>query len=230
MADKLDAVAARELAVPVENIRSVRLTKRSIDARGKSPRLVVSEVALESDDDLPPVDLDSRLSPPDIADRQRRIVIVGTGPAGLFAALRCTDLGMPCTIIDRGGRLDRRHKRARLLRSERELDAESNLCFGEGGAGTYSDGKLYTRKKSPWVREVYRRLVEFGASPDILVDAHPHVGTNRLIPLMAKMREHLIARGCELRFDTRKEAQHIQDARIHGNPTNKGDIAAEAHV
>ena len=231
MAQKLDAVAARELSVPVDQVRSVRVTRRSIDARGKAPRLVLSmDVALETDDALPPVDLDSQLTTPDIADPSRKVVIVGTGPAGLFAALRCTDLGVPCTIIDRGGRLEERHKRARLLRSERQLDAESNLCFGEGGAGTYSDGKLYTRKKSPWVREVYRRLVEFGASPDILVDAHPHVGTNRLIPIMEQMREYLLTRGCDFRFDTRMDALHVENGKIRGIVTTGGDIDADALV
>lgn len=231
MADKLDAVAARELAVPVESIQSVRVIRRSIDARGKAPRLVLSlEVALDTEDDLPPIDLESQLQTPDIADPKRNVVIVGTGPAGLFAALRCVDLGVPCTIIDRGGQLDQRHKRARLLRSERQLDSESNLCFGEGGAGTYSDGKLYTRKKSPWVREVYRRLVEFGASPDILIDAHPHVGTNRLIPIMERMREHLRAHGCVFQFDTRMDSIHVENGKVRGIKTTAGDIQADALV
>ena len=230
-ADKLDAVAARELGVSIDSIQSVRVTRRSIDARGRTPRLVLSlDVALHEEDALAPLDLESTLAVPDIADKARKVVIVGTGPAGLFAALRCTDLGIPCTIIDRGGRLDQRHKRARLLRAARELDPESNLCFGEGGAGTYSDGKLYTRKRSPWVREVYRRLVEFGASPDILVDAHPHVGTNRLIPLMAKMREYLQTRGCEFRFDTRMDGLAIENGQLRGIHTSAGDIEADALV
>ena len=230
-ADSLDVVAARELSVPVESIQSVRVTRRSIDARGKTPRLVVTmEVALRDEDDLPPMDLSSALEAPRVANKAKRVVIVGTGPAGLFAALRCTDLGVPCVVIDRGGRLDNRHKRARLLRADRHLDPESNLCFGEGGAGTYSDGKLYTRKRSPWVREVYRRLVEFGASPDILIDAHPHVGTNRLIPLMAKMRQHLQASGCEFRFDTRMDALYIENGQLKGICTSSGDIGADAVV
>ncbi len=230
-AGKLDAIAARELSVSVDDIRSVRVTRRSIDARGKAPKLVLTmDVALYSDDDLPPLDLASQLDRPAIAEPKKKVVIVGTGPAGLFAALRCTDLGMPCVIIDRGGQLDNRHKKARRLRADRVLDSESNLCFGEGGAGTYSDGKLYTRKRSPLVREVYRRLVEFGASQDILVDAHPHVGTNRLIPIMAKMRDHLISQGCDFRFDTRMDDLWVEDGAIRGIQTSTGDIAADALV
>ena len=190
----LHGIAANELGISQDAIRRVEILRRSIDARQRTPRWVMNlgvimvgeeEVAVES----APIEI------PVVANAKKQVVIVGTGPAGLFAALRFADAGIPVTVVERGGIMDDRHKRARTLRASGELDPECNLCFGEGGAGTYSDGKLYTRKRSQRVKRVYARLVEFGASPEILIDAHPHIGTNRIIPVISAMREWLKSRG-----------------------------------
>ncbi len=213
--DDLRRVAARALGVAPDDVRSVSLARRSLDARGRRPRWVVtvhvwlhsdpSDVATEAPNLVPTVGLGAT-----------RVVIVGSGPAGLFAALRFADAGVPCVLIERGGALRDRHRRARTLRAERVLDPECNLCYGEGGAGTYSDGKLYTRKHDPRVRDVYRRLVEFGADPAILVDAHPHVGTNELIPVLAALHDFLVERGVALRFDTRLDGLALVQGRVVG--------------
>ena len=223
----LTQVVARELAIPATDVQSVRVIRRSLDSRHRRPRWVLSlEVALAGDP--PPATERVPIPPPVVNNPPEKIVIVGTGPAGLFAALRFADAGVPCTLIDRGAAVEERNQRARKLRAERYLDPESNLCYGEGGAGTYSDGKLYTRKKNRRVREIYQRLVDFGADPQILVDSHPHVGTNRLIPLMRQLRNDLLARGVELRFNTRMDDLHIEGGRLRGIVTNQGDIPADA--
>ena len=136
---------------------------------------------------------------------ESRPIVVGFGPAGLFAALAFADSGIPCIVLERGYPLAERHHHVRDFRRKGTLHTESNLCFGEGGAGTYSDGKLYTRKKHPLVRAVYERLVAFGADPAILTDAHPHIGTNRLYAILQAMREHLLERGVEIRFQTQMD-------------------------
>lgn len=213
--EDLTQVAAQALGVRVGDVTSVRVARKSIDARHRRPRWVLT-LAVGLRGEAPP-ELDPRVvEAPLVADPARRVVIVGTGPAGLFAALRCADAGMGVTILDRGGALKDRHRRSRRLRAEGELDPETNLCFGEGGAGTYSDGKLYTRKKDDRVREVYERLVAFGATTDILVEAHPHVGTNELIPVIAAMHEHLEARGTRFVFDTRVDDLIVENGRCRG--------------
>lgn len=209
----LEGVAAAQLGVSRETVETVRVTRRAIDARGKQPRWVVN-LAVKLVTELDTFEDVWEVPAPEVANPEKRCVIVGAGPAGLFAALRFADAGVPCVLIERGARMDKRHRRARKLRAERLLDTETNLCFGEGGAGTYSDGKLYTRKKSPQVRAVYQRLVEMGADPDILVDAHPHIGTNRLIRVISRLTEHLADRGVELRFDTRVDDLVVTNGRV----------------
>ena len=227
----LVGVAARELGIDRGQIRRVDLVRRSIDARHKRPRWICTlGVHLFSDPMPQATTLRRDHASPDVARRDKRVVIVGSGPAGLFAALRFADAGVPATVIDRGSAMEQRHRRAKRLRSERVLDPESNLCFGEGGAGTYSDGKLYTRKKNRRVREIYERLVAFGADPEILVDAHPHVGTNRLIPLLGSLREHLLARDITMRFDTRMDDLIVKDGHIQGIICGEDELAADAVI
>jgi uncharacterized FAD-dependent dehydrogenase len=230
--DELDLVqvAARVTGDSPEDIVRVDVLRRSLDSRGKRPRWVLKLRVLYAGDTPPPVEHRADFESPDVVDRDQRVIIVGTGPAGLFAALRFADAGVPVTVLERGGALGKRHKRARLLRGQRELDPESNLCFGEGGAGTYSDGKLYTRKKTKRVREVYERLVAFGADPQILVDAHPHVGTNRLIPVLRNLRDHLLERGVTMLFDTRVDDLRLDGDRVCGVETSAGPMDADAVI
>lgn len=203
----LKRLAADKLGIPLDQVAEVRPRKVSLDARGKRPKRVYTVELWRSGEDVPP----DRLPERPAAKRPRKLVVgeapvvVGTGPAGLWAAIRFVDLGQPVILLERGGALETRNRAVVGLRRHGELDPESNLCFGEGGAGTYSDGKLYTRISDGRVRDVYRDLVAFGAQPQILTDAHPHIGTNRLVRVLQNLRAWLVAAGCELRFDARVE-------------------------
>lgn len=160
------------------------------------------------------------------------VVIVGAGPAGLFAALRALQLGMKPIIVERGKAVEERKKDIVNLVRTKEVNPDSNWCFGEGGAGTYSDGKLYTRStKRGDVGEVLRLFVEHGADPDIMVDVHAHIGTDRLPAIIARMRETIISGGGEYHFNTRVSDLLVKDGRVRGVVTAAGDeIAADAVI
>ena len=228
-ADPAEA-ASRVLGVSRSEIRHVDVLRRSLDARRRPPCWIVTLRVTRAGEPPPGAVPLPEIPEVTVRNRDQRVVIVGAGPAGLFAALRFADAGVPCRVVDRGSALSERHQRARLLRAERLLDPESNLCFGEGGAGTYSDGKLYTRKKDPRVREVYRRLVDFGADPEILVDAHPHVGTNRLIPLLRSLHAHLESRSIEMQFDCRLDELVVQGGRLRALVCGGEEIPCDAAI
>ncbi len=184
-----------------ESGKSYQLIKRSIDARARKVMVNV-EVAVfqtgtnpyESTYQLPDVDVASAPG----------VVIIGAGPAGLFAALRCIELGAKPIVLERGKDVRERRRDLAKINKEHTVNPDSNYCFGEGGAGTYSDGKLYTRsKKRGDVRRILEILVAHGATENILVDTHPHIGTNKLPRVIASMREAILAHGGEIHFDTR---------------------------
>jgi uncharacterized FAD-dependent dehydrogenase len=196
-AQDLRARAAAALGVAWSDVFSVAVTRRSLDARkGRVIGYALAlEVALGGPAPAPP-----RRTVPRVATSQR-VVVVGSGPAGTFAALRLAEAGAQVTVVELGKAVQpRRHDLARLVRRG-DLDPTSNYCFGEGGAGTFSDGKLYTRTKDrEAVREVLDILVAHGAEPDIRVDSRPHVGSNKLPLLLTGMRAHLEALGVGYRF------------------------------
>ena len=175
------------------------LKKRSIDAR-KEPVWRYQYEAYEPSDDYRPFAL------PEYKDVSSAdpVIVVGAGPAGMFAALQLLVLGLRPIVLERGRNVhDRKFDMAKLSR-EGVVDPDSNYCYGEGGAGAFSDGKLYTRStKRGDVREVLYRLVEFGASPDILVDAHPHIGTDKLPLVVENIRKCVIEHGGEYHFGAR---------------------------
>jgi uncharacterized FAD-dependent dehydrogenase len=174
---------------------SYRIARRSIDARGKSPIYVLSV-------ELDPIKDDAHLSFPKVED-SRTVHIIGTGPAGYFAALRLIQEGYRPVLFDRGKDVKARRRDLRGLQQHGIVHPHSNYCFGEGGAGTYSDGKLYTRSvKRGNVKYVLEILVHHGASSDILVDAHPHIGSNKLPGIVKNIRETILAAGGEVHFDT----------------------------
>src|SRR6185437_2925759 len=129
-------------------------------------------------------------------------IIIGAGPAGLFAALRFVERGIPCHVFERGSTAEKRMVHINKFWRYGELSLNNNVCFGEGGAGLYSDGKLITRIKSPHIAYVMNRLVQFGAPAEIEYLANPHVGSDRIRRVIPILRQALIEMGCEIQFDT----------------------------
>lgn len=215
------AVAAK-LGVAVTRIGGMKLRKHSIDARQRAVKVQLRlDVAL--DRPLPPETLPVWSAPP-LASGARTVVIVGCGPAGMFAALRCLEHGHKPIVLERGkDASSRRFDLAPLLREGRVIE-ESNYCFGEGGAGTFSDGKLYTRatKRGP-VAKIYEILVAHGAPERILTDAHPHIGSNLLPNVVMAMRNAIINAGGEVRFQTKVADLVIHHQRVCGVVTTGGD-------
>ncbi len=222
--------AAEKLGIPVSRIGGVRLRKHSIDARQKSIKVQLRlEVALDG-----PLPSDSMptWSAPSLPANARRVIIIGCGPAGIFAALRCLESGAKPILLERGkDASSRRFDLAPLLREGRVIE-ESNYCFGEGGAGTFSDGKLYTRatKRGP-VARIYEVLVAHGAPEKILTDAHPHIGSNLLPNVVMALRASILQAGGEVHFQTKVTDFIIRENRIHGVITAAGgEISADAVI
>src|ERR1035437_318081 len=196
-----DAVAAK-LGVTPDHITAVRLKKHSIDAR---QRAVKVQLRIEAgiDGPLPPEDHPAGHAPP-LAANARTVIIIGCGPAGMFAALRCLELGLRPIVLERGKDASaRRFDLAPLLRQGIVIE-DSPCCFGEGGAGTFSDGKLYTRatKRGP-VAKIYETLGAHGAPPRILTDAHPHIGSNLLPNVVKAIRHSILEGGGDVLFQTK---------------------------
>ncbi len=178
----------------------VRPVKRSIDARGK--KVVVRILCEIHEREKPPAITWSKNLP--MVNGKKQVVIVGSGPAGLFAALRLIELNIKPVVLERGKDVQARRRDLAAINKEQIVNPDSNYCFGEGGAGTYSDGKLYTRsKKRGDVRRILEILVAHGAKEEILFDTHPHIGTNKLPRLVTALRESIINAGGEVHFDTR---------------------------
>ncbi|MFT7203507.1 MAG: putative FAD-dependent dehydrogenase [Algoriphagus sp.] len=199
-----------------------RQTRRSIDARGRAIKVnIQAELFIrESPNSL----LDYNPSYQQVANADQ-IIIVGAGPAGLFAALRAIELGVKPILIERGKDVRARRRDLAAINKAHVVNPDSNYCFGEGGAGTYSDGKLYTRsKKRGDIRRIMEILVAHGATEDILVDAHPHIGTNKLPKLVADLRQSILDHGGEIHFETRVVDFILDSNRIIGVKTQLGDI------
>lgn len=192
---------AKKLAISEEEIAKIVLRKRSIDARSKRVKLHLKYEVYLKEEQIPSQDFQF-----DYKDvhKAEPVIIIGTGPAGLFGALQLLEYGIKPILLERGKDVIERRKDLGKLLSEHIVNPDSNYCFGEGGAGTYSDGKLYTRsKKRGDLLKILQVLVHFGASQDILIDAHPHIGTNKLPKIIAKMRQRILDCGGEIHFDTR---------------------------
>ncbi|RZJ25282.1 MAG: FAD-binding protein, partial [Flavobacterium sp.] len=225
----LDKEILNLAGIQAENEVFVHKLKRSVDARGR-------EVLVR-------VKADIYLSPPPISvtgfavdykqvQDKKAVVIIGAGSAGLFAALRCIELGYKPIVLERGKDVKSRRRDLAAINKEHIVNPESNYCFGEGGAGTYSDGKLYTRsKKRGDVQRILHLLVHHGATPEILFDAHPHIGTNKLPVLISAIRKQIIDCGGEVRFDTKVTDFVIKNNEVKAVIAASGDeIDAEAFV
>ena len=198
------SAVARELRLAPEAITSVQIRRRNIDARQRRIRVGLSvEVYLEGEQ--PVTDDFSDLVYPDVSAAPS-VVVVGAGPCGLFAALRLIELGLRPIVLERGQDVMQRRRDIVQLERTGIVDPESNYSYGEGGAGAFSDGKLYTRsKKRGSVEKTLRIFCRFGADPKILVDAHPHIGTDKLPIIIRRMREQIIASGGEVHFGCRMD-------------------------
>ena len=219
--EKLSSRVAKELNVDRNRVKRVDIMKRSIDARQR--QVVINLVVRAHIDKIDEQVTDFEpIVYRDVKER-RQVIVVGAGPAGLFAALQLIERGFRPIVLERGKDVDSRRKDMALISREQKVNPESNYCFGEGGAGAYSDGKLYTRsKKRGSVDKVLQIFVQHGAQREILVDAHPHIGTDRLPNVIKAIRETIIAAGGEVHFETRVSELIIKDNRIEGVITADG--------
>ena len=196
------------------NAQAVRVVRRSIDARQRTIYVNLTVRAYVGEEP-PLMDFEPYVYN-DVSDRPS-VVIVGAGPGGLFAALRLIELGLKPVVIERGKDVHERKKDLARIRPEQRVDPESNYCFGEGGAGAYSDGKLYTRsKKRGNTDRILQIFVQHGASPTILSDAHPHIGTDRLPRVIENMRNTILRCGGEVHFQTKMTELIIVEGRVIG--------------
>lgn len=199
----------------------VRLVRRSVDARGKQVKVNV-QVLVTDKHKMPPL-ISYRKDFSDVSQGQP-VVIVGFGPAGMFAALRLIELGYQPIVIERGSDVRKRRRDIAAINKDHVVNPESNYCFGEGGAGTYSDGKLYTRsKKRGDIQKSLEILVAHGAPEDILIDAHPHIGTNKLPKVVQQIRETILSAGGKILFDTRVTDLIMKANRMRGVVLGNGD-------
>lgn len=212
----------REKGLDVRTINAIRILKRSIDARQRTIyvnltiRVFVNETPSEEEFE--------RTDYPNVEGRPA-VIVVGAGPGGLFAALKLIESGLRPIVVERGKNVRERKEDLARISREHKVDAESNYSFGEGGAGAYSDGKLYTRsKKRGSVEKILNVFCQHGASPTILSDAHPHIGTDKLPRVIENMRNTILACGGEVHFQTRMESILIEGQKVKGIETNTGKI------
>ena len=217
---KLKEYLSKEKGLNLRDITATRILKRSIDARQRT--IFVNLKVRAYIKEMPQEDEYERTIYNNV-EGKLQVIVVGAGPGGLFAALRLVELGLRPIVIERGKDVRERKKDLAQISREHTVDPESNYSFGEGGAGAYSDGKLYTRsKKRGNVDKILNVFCQHGASTSILVDAHPHIGTDKLPRVIENMRNTIIECGGEVHFQTRMDALIIENDEVKGIETNTG--------
>lgn len=216
--DHLREAIAATLNIPSEDVLGFRILKKSLDARRKSRIVYHYQVEADLRDEEAVLSLHSQTCEPAHADAvadpfaglephrikfRHKPIIIGSGPAGTFVAHVLAEAGHPCVVVERGEAVEQRLRTVNRLRRSGEFTAESNYCYGEGGAGTFSDGKLTCGRNHPLIRYLFQQWVRFGAPAEILYDAHPHIGTDYLMVLAKRMRDHILSVGSEYRFQRR---------------------------
>lgn len=231
--DYLRQAISKESRIGVSELGDYSIIKRSIDGRGKHPKYVL-RIQIHNNNE-------KKESPSKAiynkSKTDKTIVIIGAGPSGLFAALRCLELGVKPIVLERGKDVRERRKDLRKVQQFGEVDSNSNYCFGEGGAGTYSDGKLYTRaNKRGNINKILQILVDHGAKADILIDAHPHIGSNKLPNIVAAIRSTILNNGGEVHFNSKviefgMQNDTIERVILENNKVVEGDafILATGH-
>jgi uncharacterized protein len=213
---------AKSENIPLSSISGYYIVKHSIDARGRQPRINLSVRAYINE----PFHKRELLSFPfkEIRNTAKQVIIVGGGPAGMFAALKLIESGIKPVILERGKDVKARRRDLAVLNKKGEVDPESNYCYGEGGAGTYSDGKLYTRSsKRGDINRILNLFVHFGAEEKILYEAHPHIGTNKLPQIITAMREKILDCGGEFHFEKKLVDLELEDNQVKAVRTADGD-------
>ena len=227
--ESIEQIASQTLKIDKSRIKSIKIAKKSIDAR---KRKVIVHLELEIFIDQP-AEISKSFAPDyKRVESAKEVIVVGSGPAGLFAALRLLELGYRPIVLERGNEVHTRKLDITALVRDHNLNVDSNYCFGEGGAGTFSDGKLYTRsKKRGDIRKILQVLNFFGATDKILYEAHPHIGSDKLPAIIKSIRESIIDHGGIVRFACRVREILIENGNIKGVVTSKGEsISAEAVI
>jgi uncharacterized FAD-dependent dehydrogenase len=212
----------KKTGVTLKRIKHIQINNRSIDARNRKVKINLQLTVFI--DELPPQESDAGLNFFDVSNKEP-VVIVGSGPAGLFAALKLIENNIKPIVIERGKDVKSRKRDIALIHKNILLDSDSNYAFGEGGAGTFSDGKLFTRsKKRGNIKDILKILKLHGAADDILIDTHPHIGSDKLPDIIKNIRNTIIHYGGEVLFETKLTVLIISGNHIKGIKTQKGDI------
>jgi uncharacterized protein len=213
---------ANKLGINNDRISFSRIQKKSIDARHRNIKVNLTVQVFI--DEAPDENISNKVQYPFVGNK-KEVVVVGAGPAGLFSALKLIELGFKPIIFERGKEISERKKDIALISREQKINPESNYCFGEGGAGTFSDGKLYTRSnKRGNIQKIYETFHQHGAKDEILYEAHPHIGTDNLPVIIKNIRKTIISCGGEMHFQKKLEDIIIKDCRVKSIRLQSGEI------